>query len=336
MPDADRGKRDVFGKLPPDVLERLLAGIPRRDPRVVVGARVGEDAAVIDFHGDRFLVAKSDPVTFATDRIGWYAVQVNANDLATLGARPRWFLATLLLPAGRPGLAESIFSDLLRACEELDITLCGGHTEITPGLDRPIVAGHMLGEVEKRRLVSKERARPGDVLLLARGVAVEGTAILAREKAEALAGRLDAQLLERARNLLFDPGISVVADALAAAGAADVRGMHDPTEGGLIGALVELGAAAGLGVSIEQARIPVLHETVAVCRALRLDPLRLIASGALLIVTAPDQAERVMAALAQRRTPVAIIGRLTEPAHGLRLDGALFSFPERDEITRVL
>jgi hydrogenase expression/formation protein HypE len=326
-----------YGKLPPQVLAELLGRIPHRDPRVVVGPRIGEDAAVIDF-GDRYLVAKSDPITLATERIGWYAVQVNANDLATLGARPRWFLATLLLPKAEVvnSLAETIFSDILAACEELDVSLCGGHTEITPGLDRPIVAGHMLGEVEKERLVRKERIQPGDVALLTRGVALEGTAILAREKAGELAAGLEPVLLERARDLLFRPGISVVADALAAAGATPVHGMHDPTEGGLIGGLYELAEAAGCGISVERRLVLILPETEAICSRLGLDPLRLIASGALLIAAAPEDAPRIVAALAARGTPVAAIGRFTAQEEGLRLDGQPFAFPEFDEISRVL
>ena len=323
-----------FGKLPPDMLARLLARIPLGDPRVVVGPRVGEDAAVLDF-GDRYLVAKSDPITFTSERIGWYAVQVNANDLATLGARPRWFLLTLLLPAGDPALAEAIFADVLDACAELGITLCGGHTEITPGLDRPIVAGQMLAEVEKGRLVRKERIVPGDVLLLTRGVALEGTAILAREKGAQLTARVGSSVLDRARDLLFRPGISVVADALAAAEAAPVHGMHDPTEGGLLGGLYELAAVASTGLSVERARIPVFPETAALCAALGLDPLRLIASGSLLIVVAEQDADRVEAALAGRGTPVARIGRVTRPEEGLRLDGITFEFPECDEIARA-
>ena len=316
------------------MLARLLERIPPGDPRVVLGPRIGEDAAVLDF-GDRYLVAKSDPITFTAERIGWYAVQVNANDLATLGARPRWFLLTLLLPDNDPALAEAIFADVLAACAELGVTLCGGHTEVTPGLDRPIVAGQMLGEVAKERLVRKERICPGDAVLLTRGVALEGTAILAREKAEQLAGRLDAAVLGRARDLLFRPGISVVADALAAAAAAPVHGMHDPTEGGLLGGLYELAQAAGVGLSVERARIPVLPETAVLCAALGLDPLRLIASGSLLIVVAEPDVDRVQQALVARGTPVARIGRVTRAEEELRLDGVPFEFPECDEIARA-
>ncbi len=125
------------GKLPAELLARLLSRVVSRDPRVLLGPTVGEDAALIDL-GDRVLVAKADPVTFATDRIGWYAVHVNANDVACMGARPAWFLATILLPQGAPeALAEDVFAQIEAACEALDITLVGGHTEVTYGLERP-------------------------------------------------------------------------------------------------------------------------------------------------------------------------------------------------------
>src|SRR5438552_10796636 len=179
----------LAGKLPPDLLASLLAGAATDDPRVLVGPRVGVDAAVLDF-GERVLVVKSDPITFATEDVGWYAVQVNANDLAVMGATPRWFLATLLLPEGTTEDAvRAIFAPLLGACRELGISLVGGHTEITVGLDRPIVCGHMLGEAAPGELVRSDGARPGDRLLLTKAIPLEATSILARERRAALLGR---------------------------------------------------------------------------------------------------------------------------------------------------
>lgn len=324
-----------WGKLPPPVLESLLERIPRSDSRLMIGARVGEDAAVINFSGQvggPYLVAKTDPITFAAERIGWYAVHINANDVATLGAHPRWFLAALLLPDAE--LAQPIFADILAACAELGVTLCGGHTEVTAGLDQPVVVGQMLGEVRKDCLVRKESVRPGDAVLLTKGIAIEGTAILAREKPETLRGAFGSPAaLERARNLLFDPGISVVAEALAAVEAAPgaVHGMHDPTEGGLAGGLYELAAAARCGLAVERAAIPVLPETRAVCDTLGLDPLRLIASGALLIAVAQEAAAVVAA-----RTGAVKIGEIRPAEEGLRLDSEPLTFPEEDEITRTL
>jgi len=335
-----RSEPFAVGKLPFDELQHRLSQIRMEDERLVVGPKAGEDAAVIDF-GQRYLVAKTDPITFAAERIGWYAVHINANDIAVMGAEPRWFLATLLLPEATANaiLVETIFEDLLAACGELGITLVGGHTEITHGLDHPIVVGHMLGEVERGKLVAKDQIEIGDWVLLTKGVAIEGTAMLAREKENELKEKCDAALLERAKGYLFNPGISIVREALTACRVAHIHAMHDPTEGGLIGGLCELAAAGGVGLLIVGERITVLPETKILCQALGLDPLRLIASGALLIVSRPTEAEKVIQELSQRGTEVSVIGEVTEPSCGIKIQmGDTLSdlvYPERDEIARV-
>ena len=279
------------GKLPLEMLAGLLDQVEAKDPRVVLGPRAGEDAALIDF-GDRYLVAKTDPITFATDLIGWYVVQVNVNDLAVAGATPRWLLVTLLLPEGTaPDMVADIFRQLREACASLDIALVGGHTEVTYGLPRPIAVGALLGEADKDDIVLTSGVRPGDSILLTKGVAIEGTSILAREASEALAASgVDADVIERARGMLFSPGISVLRDAEVARSAAAVHAMHDPTEGGVATALLEMATAAGVGLTIDGDRIPVVPECAEVCAALGLDPLGLIASGALLAAVAPEDA----------------------------------------------
>ena len=178
------------GKLPADLLGRLLSDLEGH-PRLLVGPRVGEDAPVIDM-GDRCLIVKFDPITFAEKRIGWYAVHVNANDIACMGAAPAWSLAILLLPEGRAdeNLVATIWNDIRSACHKVGATLCGGHTEITIGLSRPIVCGQMLGEAPKANIIRGEGAREGDAILLTRVVPVEGTAIMAEMKGDELAGSL--------------------------------------------------------------------------------------------------------------------------------------------------
>jgi hydrogenase maturation factor len=307
----------------------------------VLGPRFGEDAAVIDI-GSKYLVAKTDPITFTAERIGWYAVNINANDVACLGAQPRWFLATLLLPESGPhaALARSIFGDILRACRSLGVTLCGGHTEITSGLDRPIVVGQMLGVVEKSKLIRKESQRPGDLILLTKGVAVEGTAILAREKAGVLARRLGSAGVRRAKRLLFKPGISVVREAGVAVRQGGVHALHDPTEGGLLSGLYELARAGRVGMWVVKENIPVLPETRAFAEILRFDPLALIASGALLVVVARRTANTVLSAFGRHGIRAAIIGEICRESEGLRLvergRSRLLRVPERDEIARLL
>ncbi len=170
------------GKLPNELLESFFQRFSFDDPSVLINPGVGEDIAAIDVADREVLVLKSDPITFATDAIGHYAVLINANDIATSGAAPRWFLATCLFPPGMTA-AEiiSVMEDLKNVCQSWGITLCGGHTEITDAVTRPVITGMMTGTVERRRLIRKENMAPGDRVLLTKGVAVEGTAIIARE-----------------------------------------------------------------------------------------------------------------------------------------------------------
>jgi hydrogenase expression/formation protein HypE len=265
------------GKLPPDILTRLLSRT-RTDPTVIIGPAYGEDAAALRF-GGKVLVAAADPITFTTDRIGRCAVSVNANDIAVLGATPRYFLATIVLPEGSAESdAESVFNDIEDACRAIDVTLIGGHTEITSTASQIIVSGCMLGEADESGLIRTSGARVGDALILAGGIAIEGTAILARQSPPGI----DPAVIDRAKRLLDDPGICVLHCARIAMQAGGVTAMHDPTEGGLATALRELASASGKGLTIDRDAIPILPECRIMCDALDLDPLGLIASGSLL------------------------------------------------------
>lgn len=328
------------GKLPADLLERLLSRQVTRDPRVLVGPRVGTDAAAIDM-GETVLVVKTDPITFPADDAGWYLVHVNANDIACMGATPRWLLVTALLPEMHTteSMVSGLFDSLRSAAQTVGVTIVGGHTEITIGLDRPILVGHMLGETTRDRLLDMRTAQPGDAILLCKGIAVEGTALLARDGSDTRLAALDPGLIERAAAFLTDPGISVVpaATALAESGAR-VRGLHDPTEGGLASALRELVSAAGLSARIDPGAIVTYPETRAICDALKLDPLGLIASGALLAVVDLDDVDISISALARAGIKAAQIGSFT--AHGSEVSfltpGGLVPVPEFtvDEIAR--
>ena len=328
-----------IGKFPASLLERLLAKNPIQDPRVVLGPRVGEDAAALEV-GDRLLVAASDPVTFATERIGWYAVQVNANDVACSGATPRWFLATLLVPEGfSEGDAEAVFDQILQGCQAVGAVLVGGHSEVTYGIDRPIVLGTMLGEVEPDKLIRSGGAEEGDSIVLTKGIAIEGTALLARERAEALrqAG-VPLETIEKAAALLNSPGISVLNDARTACGSVRVHSLHDVTEGGLVTGLREVAQASQLGLAIEEGSVPLLPECQAVCQALELDPLGLLASGALLVTLAPGDVPALLAALQREHINGFEIGQMLAPEEGLILIGYQGEVPlpqfSRDELAR--
>jgi hydrogenase maturation factor len=328
-----------IGKFPASLLERLLAKNPMADSRVTLGPRVGEDAAILDM-GERLLVATSDPVTFATDQIGWYSVQVNANDVACTGASPRWFMATLLVPERfSEGDAEAVFDQILEACRSVGATLIGGHSEVTYGIDRPIIMGTMLGEVERGRQISTGGAQEGDSIVLTKGIAVEGTALLARERTRALreAG-VPAESIERAGGWLSEPGISVLKEAWIACAVAQVHSMHDVTEGGLATGLREVAQASGLGLAVEEGSIPVFPECREVCQALGLNPLGLLASGALLVTLPGVDVPAFLSALEGEGIDGWEIGQMLAPEEGLLLigtggDAALPEF-SRDELAR--
>jgi len=216
--------------------------------------------------------------------------------------------------------------------------LCGGHTEITCGLKRPLVVGQMLGEVEKTKLIIPEKARPGDDILLTKGIAIEGTALIARERGE-LGEHFTEEWVKRCQNLLRAPGISVVPEARIANGVAEVHAMHDPTEGGLATALHELASAARVGMIVEMGKIIILPETALLCQHLKLEPLGLIASGALLIVAPQGESNKIITALAAEGISSAVIGKIWESEKGVKLSnqGRVEDLPffHRDEVARL-
>ena len=330
------------GKLPPGLLSELLSEFAANDPRVRVGPKVGEDCAVIEM-GNRLLIAKSDPVTFVADRIGWYTVQVNANDIACTGGVARWFLPTILLP---PNIDENeiraIFSDIAMACGELGVSVVGGHTEVSVGISRPIVAGTMLGELDSSaNLISSSGAQDGDSIIVTTGLAIEGTAILAREFAADLSRLgVNDDDIARAADYLKKPGISVVSAARALCHSVDVHSMHDVTEGGIITALREVAIGSDVGLVVEAESMPILPESGTICQVLGIDPLGLLGSGALVATLSSSDVPRALRALDATGVSGWEVGQIMEADEGLWMidrtgDNALPEF-RRDELARYL
>jgi len=327
------------GKWPAADLARLLRTYaPAASDDVILGPAIGEDAAVVRI-GSEPLVVACDPITFTSDSIGYGSVIVNANDVAATGARPRFFLATVLLPVGvSRGEVEAIFAGLAEACREVGALLVGGHTERTAGIDRPLVVGTMIGDLEGREPVLSGGARPGDRVVVTKGAAIEATALIARRMGDRLRPVVGDAAVERARRYLSDPGISVVRDARIARDSG-ASAMHDVTEGGVVTGLWEMARASGLGLEVDARAIPVSEETALLCGAVGIDPLEAIGSGALLAAGPPDDAERIAAALSEAGLRASIVGEFLEEggACTIRRNGHTRELvpPDADPIARL-
>ncbi|MGA3109993.1 MAG: AIR synthase family protein [Candidatus Bathyarchaeia archaeon] len=328
------------GKIPTEVLVRSVFRYKgARDRSVILGSSVGEDAALVSL-GKNVLVLTTDPVTGTASDIGWLAVHVNANDVACRGARPKWFLCDLLLPErSNAALVDRIMKQIDKAAKGIGVAVVGGHTEVTPGLKRPIVIGYMVGVVSRKKYVTSHSARPQDQIIMTKTVGIEGTSVLATDFARKLRKKIGPRSLRRAKD--FRNMISVVDDALIAARAGGVKAMHDPTEGGLLQGVWELAEASHVGFMIQESRIAIRSETREICSALRVDPLRLMSSGCLLIVAEKRKSRGILRSLRKHRIPARIIGTVTPRGRGRKLVGVEGSVrevapSERDELYRVI
>jgi hydrogenase maturation factor len=328
------------GKIPTEVLVRnVFRYTGKVDRSVILGSSIGEDAALVSL-GKHVLVLTTDPVTGASADLGWLSVHVNANDIACRGATPRWFLCDLLLPE-KSGvkLLDAIMRQIDQAAKEIGVAIVGGHTEVTPGLKRPIVVGYMLGLAENGSFVTSSGARPGNDIIMTKHVGIEGTGILAADFAPKLRPKIKPQTLRTAKRMRR--WISVVEDARLAVQSGGVRAMHDPTEGGLLQGVWELAEASKVGFTIQTSEISVLPETEQICSVFGLDPLRLMSSGCLLIVAEKRRSGMILRHLKAHGIPGNVIGKVTPLRNGRKLvegDGRVKEIgpSERDELYRVI
>lgn len=328
------------GKVPVDILQDVVfkhLGVERKE--VVLGPRVGVDGAIVEV-GNKALITSMDPITGALERIGWLAVNVNANDIATFGVRPALFSSCILLPEhATEKTVHTICEQMDTAAKKLEIAIIGGHCETTPGITHPIIVGSVIGVTEKNHYVTSSGAKPGDSLILTKGVGIEGTAILATDRQELLKSHFNTTFLKKASD--FFNRISVVEDAVLAFETGGVTAMHDPTEGGVAGGIHEIADASNVGVKVLEAKMPIHSETSEICRFFKIDALQLISSGALLIAAKRNFTNKIVETLEQDGIEAAIIGEfLKEPEKRvlLRKDGRkeLLVRPLSDHLWKAL
>ncbi len=328
------------GKLPPKLLDKLLKKIPILDKNVIIGPGTGLDCSVIDY-GDQYLVLKSDPISLTAEKIGWYAVQINVNDIVTTGADPKWMLITILLPekGTTDQIVESITDHLILATKEYDITIIGGHTEITNGIDRPIISATLIGTVDKNKLITPSGVSEGDKVFLTKEIAIETVSIISNDFPDKLSQHLTGQELKKAQSYLYEPGISIYKEAKLLRDGFGVTAMHDPTEGGLAAALWELSIASDKTVMVNLNKVPVSDLTNRICSLFSINPINSISSGSLLFTANPKNSTAIINILEKNKIPVTEIGYISGDGIGvINVDLShpiSIPRPEKDDITKI-
>jgi len=326
------------GKLDNRLLEEIVfKNIRYKRPEVITRPGVGEDCAVVDF-GSYECVMSTDPITAAAGEIGRLAVHISCNDVASNGVEPLGIMLTVMLPVGTTEeQVEEIMKQAGQTSEELGVEIIGGHTEITPAVTKPVIVSTAIGRGAKGSSRPAENMKPGDYILMTKQAGMEGTGIIAGDYKEELAGLLTEEEFREAEEMLRS--VSVVKEGVIA-GRVGAAGMHDITEGGVLGAVWEMCDIAKTGAEVWTDRVPVAGVTKKICKRYDIDYLRLISSGSMLIIVHPDAREQMERELKNADIPVACIGRLCEREAGICMikDGekTVIAPPAGDEIYKVV
>ncbi|MEO0270866.1 MAG: AIR synthase related protein [candidate division WOR-3 bacterium] len=304
------------GKLPLNLLEKYLKILPLSSDKIKIKPGPGADSSVIDI-GDYYLVITQDPITFTEKDIGYYAVMVNINDVLCMGAKPEYFLFTLLLPKGiSDEKIFKIFKEVKKVCKKYNISVIGGHTEITPELKRIIISGTMIGLREKSKGFFPKKVNKGDYLLCVKEVPIEGISIITKEKEEELKKITNEKLLKKFKNYHKKPGIGIIEEAFLLLENQDVLALHDPTEGGILNGIYEFCEFLDLGVIVYENRIPVVKDGEKIFKYFGIDPLKTISSGALLVAVKREGIQGVIDLLKSRKIVFSIIGEFKDSKYG--------------------
>jgi hydrogenase expression/formation protein HypE len=322
------------GKLPPELLREILAEQNELPHEVRLGPKLGEDACAIDVP-EGTLIAAADPITLTGNDVGAHAVAINANDIAVMGVRPRWFMAVVLLPTGvSEDDVRALFRSMRAALEATGAALVGGHTEVTDAVNQPIVVGQMMGFSPDRRFVQTGGARAGHGVVQVGFAPVEAAAVLAAEMRPEF-DAIDPEILALARDAAIHPGVSVVDAALLAADAG-ASALHDPTESGLSAGLHELADASEIRIELDESAVLWFEPGLAVCETLGVDPWGALASGALLAAFPADRIDEAVRVFEDHHLPARVIGKATSGSGVIQSDGSPLQAFAQDEVARAL
>jgi len=327
-----------IGKLDSKLLEDIVFGSIRcKRPEVLVRSGIGKDCASIDFGGYDCILS-TDPITAAVSEIGRIAIDVSANDIATNGIEPLGIMLAVLLPEGTTEeQVRTIMTQAGEEAERLNIEIIGGHTEITSAVVKPVIVSTAIGRGKKAETATRplRKIMPGDTILMTKYAGLEGTGIIAGDFRDRLLDVLTPEELAEAEDMIAS--ISVVKEGVIA-GRVGFSGMHDITEGGLLGAVWEMCEVAGTGAEICREAVPILGITEKICEIFKIDCLKLISSGCMLIITPDENRDAMVDALKGADIPVAVIGRITDSGTYLVYNGrrTIIAPPDSDEIYKVV
>lgn len=305
------------GKLDSELLKKIVFGkITYRNDDVKVRPGIGEDCAVMDF-GQYECIMSTDPITAAVSDIGRLAIHITCNDIASNGVQPLGIMLAVMLPEGTTEEdVEHIMTQAGETAASVKVEIIGGHTEITPAVKQPVIVSTAIGKAVNGASQSGNDMKTGDYVMMTKAAGLEGSGIIACDYSEHLAGVMTET--ELARAVSFLDLVSVVPEGIAA-GKVGTHGMHDITEGGILGAVWEMCQIAGKGVQIWEDTIPMEPETAKICETFDIDPLRLISSGSMVIIVPEDKKEEMISAMAEADVAAAVIGRIEDIEYGVKL-----------------
>lgn len=297
------------GKLKESVLKRsVLKQLHTRRKETLISSAIGGDYGAIAIDDKKVVVLSSDPITLTQDAIGSSAIIAACNDIACSGATPLGVTVTILLPTFfNEDNLRALMKDMDSACEECGVDIISGHTEVTRVVKEPLVVVTAMGVVDISKMLHSSKVRPGMDIIATKWVGLEGTAILAKEKEEALCSRYSKPFIERAKTFLQ---MMSVVDEAAVAMQSGASAMHDVSEGGIFGALWELAQSAGVGLEIDIKKIPIRQETIEICEFFDMNPYKILSGGCMLI--AAEDGNRVVRELEKNNIHAVIIGKATD------------------------
>lgn len=299
-----------IGKLPNKILsEIVLDTLKPKRKEILIRPEIGEDCTAFELKDD-VCVMSTDPITGATKDLGQLAVNISLNDIASCGATPFGIMVTIMIPpSGTVEQLKEIMSDINKTCNEMNIDVLGGHTEVTDAVTRFVIVSTAIGKVKKEKLVKTKNAQVNDVILVTKHVGLEGTSIIINEKENELKNTISQKHLNLGKNLINQ--ISVVKEGIIASNLL-VNSMHDITEGGVLGAIWEVCKSCDLGAKIKKEKIPIMNITKSICDYYKLDPLKLISSGSMLITCNEKVSKLLIEQLHNEKINCTNIGVLTK------------------------